>query len=160
MCDVRCTTAFQEAEYSKKCLQVWTDIVYPTYIIIIMFKKINLTIFSLFYFIAGINHFWHPANYIKIIPPYFPFKEFINYASGILEIACSILMLIPATRKLSMYLTIILLTAFIPAHIYLIQLNGCASADFCFPAWLAWVRLFPLQFILIWWAYKTGTAKY
>ena len=120
-----------------------------------MMKKINLAVFCIFYFAAGCNHFVHPANYLKIIPPYFPFKEFINYASGLLEIACSLLMRFSVTRKYSMYLTIALLIAFIPAHIYLIQLGGCVSKGFCFPPWVAWVRLFPLQFILIWWAYKT-----
>ncbi len=123
-----------------------------------MLKKINLAVFCLFYLGAGINHFWHPVNYLAIIPPYFPFKELINYTSGVLEITSALLMLLPATRRVAMYLTIFLLIAFIPAHIYMIQLNGCVSPAFCFPAWLAWVRLFPLQFVLIWWAYKTGTS--
>ncbi|MEO6219105.1 MAG: hypothetical protein ABIO81_01665 [Ginsengibacter sp.] len=121
-----------------------------------MLKRINLIIFSLFYLIAGINHFWHPLNYVAIIPPYFPFKEAINYASGILEIGCSLSMLFSSTRKTGVCLTIILLIAFIPAHIYLIQLKGCVSANFCYPEWVAWVRLFPLQFVLMWWAYNTG----
>lgn len=120
-----------------------------------MLKKINLAAFCIFYFVAGCNHFWHPVNYIKIIPPYFLFKEGINYASGILEIACSLLMLFSSTRKYGMYLIIFLLTAFIPAHIYLIQLHGCGSKNFCFPEWIAWIRLFPFQFLLMWWAYKT-----
>jgi uncharacterized membrane protein len=121
-----------------------------------LFKKINLAIFCLFYFAAGCNHFLHPANYLKLIPPYFPFKLFINYASGVLEIACSVLMLFSASGKISMYLTIALLIAFIPAHIYLIQMGGCVSKSLCFPAWVAWIRLFPLQFILIWWAFETN----
>ncbi len=120
-----------------------------------LFKKINLAVFCLFYFAAGCNHFLHPANYLKIIPLYFPFKLFINYASGTLEIICSVLMIFSAPRKFSMYLTIALLIAFIPAHIYLIQLGGCVSKSFCFPSWVAWIRLFPLQFILIWWAFET-----
>ena len=120
-----------------------------------MLKKINLTVFCLFYFGAGCNHFLHPLNYLEMIPPYFPFKEAVNYTSGILEISCSLLMMFSSTRKPAMYLAIILLVAFIPAHVYLIQLHGCISKDFCFSEWMAWVRLFPLQFILIWWAYKT-----
>jgi len=118
-------------------------------------KKINLSVFCFFYFTAGCNHFIHPENYLKIIPPFFSHKEAINYISGSLEVICAQLMLFHSTRKYGMYLTILLLVAFIPAHIYMIQLNGCVSRDFCFPEWIAWVRLFPLQFILIWWAYKT-----
>ncbi len=120
-----------------------------------MLKKINLAVFCIFYFAAGCNHFWHPVNYIKLIPPYFSLKEFINYASGSLEIAGSLLMVFSSTRKYGMYVIIFLLIAFIPAHIYLIQLRGCVSKDFCFPEWVAWVRLFPVQFVLMWWAYKT-----
>lgn len=125
-----------------------------------MLKKINLVIFCLFYFGAGINHFWHPLNYLSLIPPYFPFKEMINYLSGILEISVALLMLFTSMRKMGGYLTIFLLIAFIPAHIYMIQLHGCVSPGLCYPAWVAWIRLFPLQFLLIWWAYKTGAAKY
>ncbi len=120
-----------------------------------MLKKINLTIFSLFYLSAGTNHFWHPLNYIAIIPPYIPWKEEINYLSGMLEITSSFLILFTMTRKAGMYLTIILLIAFIPAHIYIIKLKGCISENFCYPAWVAWIRLFPFQFALMWWAYIT-----
>jgi len=120
-----------------------------------LLKKINLGIICLFYFGAGCNHFIHPVNYIKIIPPYFPYKEAINYISGSLEVIAAQLMLFASTRKYGMYLIIFLLVAFIPAHVYLIQLRGCVSKDFCFSEWMAWVRLFPLQFILMWWAYKT-----
>ncbi len=123
-----------------------------------MIKKINLAIFSSFYFIAGVNHFWHPESYLALIPPYFSCKPALNYISGMLEIACALLMLIASTRKVAMWLTIILLTAIIPAHIYLIKSHGCTSEKFCFPEWIAWIRLFPLQFILMWWAYKTGKA--
>ncbi len=124
--------------------------------VFIMLKQINIFLFCLFYFAASVNHFWHPDNYLKIIPPYFPFKEAINYGSGVLEMACSLLMIFPPLRKTAMYLTVFLLIAFIPAHIYLIQLKGCVSPGFCFPEWIAWIRLFPLQFLLIWWAYITA----
>lgn len=124
-----------------------------------MLKKINLFIFVLFYLLAGINHFVHPANYLAIIPPYFPLKEAINYLSGALEIICAALMVFPHLRRTSSWLTIALLIAFIPAHIFLIQLHGCPTPSFCFPEWVAWVRLFPLQFILMWWAYKTGNYR-
>ncbi len=124
-----------------------------------LFKKINLAIICLFYFIAGCNHFIHPANYIKIIPPYLPYKEAINYVSGSLEVIAAQLMLFVSTRKYGVWLIIFLLIAFIPAHVYLIQLHGCVSKGFCFPEWVAWVRLFPLQFLLIWWVYKTGKMQ-
>ncbi len=47
-----------------------------------------------------------------------------------------------------------MLIAFIPAHIYMIQMKGCMSEAMCIPEWAAWLRLFPLQFILMWWAWS------
>jgi uncharacterized membrane protein len=116
---------------------------------------IGLTLFCIFYVIAGINHFWHPGAYLDLIPPYMGHSAFYNFISGALEISGGLLMIIPATRKLSACLVILLLVAFIPAHIYLIQMKGCVSENLCVPGWVAWLRLFPCQFILMWWAWKT-----
>ena len=118
-------------------------------------KKISLVLICSLYIGAGINHFWHPESYVFLIPPYFPNRELINIISGIAEIIVGVLMIIPATRKLAAYFIIALLIAFIPAHIYWIQQKGCVSEYLCTPEWLAWVRLFPFQFLLMWWAWKT-----
>jgi uncharacterized membrane protein len=117
-----------------------------------MIKKISLIIMAVFYLVSGINHFLHPQNYYPLIPPYLPFHEFINMASGTGEIFFGSLLLFPFTRKAGVYGIIALLILFIPAHIYMIQKGGCMSIQLCVPAWVAWVRLFPLQFILIAWA--------
>ena len=115
---------------------------------------INRFVFCLFYIGAGVNHFWHPKGYIDLIPPYLPVHYLLNIISGILEISGSILMMIPYTRKLSVIIIISLLIAFIPVHIYMVQMNGCISSNFCIASWMAWARL-PLQVPLIWWAWKT-----
>jgi uncharacterized membrane protein len=47
-----------------------------------------------------------------------------------------------------------LLIAFIPTHIYMIQKGGCMSPEVCIPAWVAWLRLFPMQFVLMYWAWS------
>ena len=120
-----------------------------------MFKKISLIAVCTLYIGAGINHFWHPKSYVELIPPYFPDRVLLNYVSGILEMIAGLLMIIPPTRKIAAYLIIGLLIAFIPTHIYWIQMHGCVSIYLCTPAWLAWLRFFPFQFILIWWAWKT-----
>ena len=120
-----------------------------------LIKKGSLILLCALYIGAGINHFWHPKTYLAIIPPYFPNAKFINIASGILEIIAGILVISPYTRKLGTYLIIILLIVFIPAHIYLIQMKGCISQYLCTSELFAWVRLFPFQFLLMWWAWKT-----
>ncbi|MEO5888613.1 MAG: MauE/DoxX family redox-associated membrane protein [Ferruginibacter sp.] len=118
-----------------------------------LIKRISLLLMAVLYIGAGINHFIHPDNYLLIIPPYMPWHSFINIASGVMEIVFGALLLFSKTRSLAAYGIIILLILFIPAHIFMIQKDGCMSATMCIPAWAAWVRLFPLQFVLIWWAW-------
>ncbi len=119
-----------------------------------MGKKISLIIMTAFYMLAGINHFRNPAVYYTIIPPYLPNPVLINIVSGIAEILLGLLLIFPKTRKWGAYGTILLLIAFIPAHICMIQNGWCMSNGFCLPAWATWVRLFPLQFLLMWWAWS------
>ncbi|MEO6668815.1 MAG: MauE/DoxX family redox-associated membrane protein [Ferruginibacter sp.] len=116
-------------------------------------KKLSLGIMSVFYLAAGINHFYKPEGYYKIIPPFFTNPEFINICSGIAEISLAVLLLIPQTRKFACYGIICMLIAFIPAHIYMIKVGFCIK-DFCLPQWALWMRLVFLQPLLIFWAWK------
>ncbi len=118
-----------------------------------MIKNISLIIMIIFYLLAGINHFLHPEGYYALIPPYFPFHHFINKVSGLGEIIFGTMLIFASTRKKGAIGIIVLLILFIPAHIYMIQKGGCMSEQMCIPAWAAWVRLFPLQFILMAWAW-------
>ena len=122
-----------------------------------MAKKISLIIMILFYVVAGINHFREPGAYYRIIPSYLPNPVFINIMSGIIEIVLGILLIFPKTRKGAAYGIIILLILFIPAHFCMIQKGWCMSNGFCLPAWATWIRLFPLQFLLMWWAWVHRT---
>lgn len=117
-----------------------------------MIKNISLILMAVFYLAAGINHFLHPDSYYALIPPYFPFHQFINIASGAAEIIFGGLLIFSSSRKAGAYGIVVLLILFIPAHIYMIQKGGCMSVQMCVQPWVAWVRLFPLQFILIAWA--------
>ena len=119
-----------------------------------MKKRVSLIIMIVFYIVAGINHFRNHTAYYTIIPSYLPNPVLINIVSGIAEIALGILLIFPLTRKFAAYGVILLLIAFIPAHICMIQNGWCMSNGFCLPAWATWVRLFPLQFVLMWWAWS------
>lgn len=118
-----------------------------------MIKKISLVLMLLLYVAAGINHFVHPQMYLAIIPPYLPWPALINIVSGIAEILLGILLIPQSTRRFAAAGIILLLAAFIPAHVYMIQQNGCAGKGMCIPLWAAWLRLIPLQFILMYWAW-------
>jgi uncharacterized membrane protein len=118
-----------------------------------MIQQISLILMTAFYLVGGINHFLHPETYVALIPPYLPFHFFINLASGCAEIVFSALLIFPVTRKAGAYGIFVLLILFIPAPIYMIQKGGCRNQQICVPVWVAWVRLFPLQFILLRWAW-------
>lgn len=120
----------------------------------IMIKRISLVIMIVFYIGAGINHFWHPYGYYTLIPPYLPNPVLINIVSGIAEVGLGLLLIFRQTKKIAAYGIILMLIAFIPAHIYMIQKGGCMNEGLCFPLWVAWIRLFPLQFLLMWWAWS------
>lgn len=104
---------------------------------------------ALLYLAAGIMHFVYPRVYIKIIPPFFKFKEWINWISGAAEIILAIGLVLPATQSMAAWGIIALLIAVFPANVYHLQLGG---AGMKIPKWALWLRL-PLQGVLIAWAY-------
>ena len=107
-----------------------------------------------FYFFAGLNHFINPQFYLPLIPPYIPNPDLINVLSGIAEMVLALGVAIPAYRKKSSLLLILLLVVFIPAHIYFIQLGACVGElSLCVPIWVAWVRLLPFHPLLMYWAW-------
>ena len=104
---------------------------------------------ALLYIAAGINHFIHPGLYMKIMPPWLPWHSGLVFLSGVAEIICGLLLLIPATRRFGAYCTIALLIAVFPANIQM-MLDYQRAGDPLL--WIAVLRL-PLQLLLIWWAY-------
>lgn len=105
------------------------------------------------FILAGVNHFISPGAYLPLIPPYLPFPEILNIVSGVLEVLFGSGLMTKAYRKWSAYGIIFLMIAFIPAHIYHIQMDGCVSNKICIPLWAAWIRLVIFQPLLIIWAY-------
>ena len=118
------------------------------YVLIHMYSKIkpfSIIIMSLFYIIAGINHFINPVWYVRIVPPILPFKIVIVYITGILEIVLGALLFFPNTRFIAGWGLVIFLFAIYPANIYVALTNGKAMDT---TPIIAWGRL-PFQFALI-----------
>jgi uncharacterized membrane protein len=118
-----------------------------------MIKKISFILLIILFASAGVNHFIHQAFYYPMFPPYMPKPALLNILAGIVEVVAAVLLIFPSTRKYGAYLIIATLITFIPIHVYMIQMGGCMSKDICIPTWAAWIRLFPLQFILMYWAW-------
>lgn len=119
--------------------------------------QISLGLLIAFYLFAGFNHFRDPDFYYPLIPPYFNYIYEINVLSGLIEVLLALGLSFSKTRKLAVYGIILMLLAFIPAHIYFIEEGGCMSESLCVPAWIAWVRLIvvhPLLIAWVWWHRK------
>ena len=112
-------------------------------------KTFSIIIMTLFYIMAGTNHFINPDWYIRIVPPILPFKTAIVYLSGILEMILGTLLIFPKTRVIASWGLILLLLAVYPANIYVALTNGEAMDT---TPLIAWGRL-PFQFIFIGLAY-------
>lgn len=108
----------------------------------------------LFYFAVGVNHFVQPQFYLPLIPPYFPNPEFINYLSGAIEILLAIGVALPKFRKRAVILILLMLIAFIPSHVYFVQVGACmGEQSLCTPVWVGWVRLLLVHPLLMLWAW-------
>lgn len=117
-------------------------------------KPASLLLMAGFYAFAGYNHFRDPDFYYPLIPEYLhDFSYEINWLSGVIEIGLGIGILLKPTRKWAAFGIIAMLVAFIPSHIYFIQVGGCMHDGLCVPAWVAWARLILIHPLLILWAW-------
>ena len=112
-------------------------------------KIILKYLLCVFFVAAGLNHFINPAFYLKIMPPYLPWRLFLVYLSGFFEAALGVLLLVPALTRTAAWGLIALLIAVFPANIHM-ALNPQLFPDIS-PAAL-WLRL-PLQAVFIAWAF-------
>ena len=121
-----------------------------------MIRKLSLWIQAGFYILGGINHFINPEFYIDMIPPYFVYLDEINLLAGVAEILLGTGLLFRKTRKFAAYGIILMLLAFIPAHVYFIQIGGCIEGGLCAPEWVGWLRLLLIHPLLIIWAWSAS----
>ncbi|WP_379981245.1 hypothetical protein [Dokdonia ponticola] len=83
-----------------------------------------------------------------------PYPSFINYVSGGLEIVLAIGVAYPKTRLLAVKGILLLLIAFIPSHLYFIQVGSCVDTTFCVSPWVAWIRLLIIHPLFMLWAWS------
>ena len=112
---------------------------------------------GLFFLVAGVGHFTTPGFFRQIVPPFLPAPGLIVAVSGVAEILLGALVMVPATRTLAAWGIIALLVAVYPANIYQALYNPVLVDP---PAWMGqpsqtalWIRL-PMQFVLIYWAWR------
>lgn len=111
-----------------------------------------------FYVVAGLNHFINPSFYSALIPPYLPLHTVINYGSGAAEILLGLGLLSTVTRRPAAIGIIVMLIAFIPAHIHFIIQDSCLG-ELCVPTWVGWVRLLAIHPVLLLWAWSVSKVR-
>ena len=114
--------------------------------------KLILWIYAVFYIVAGINHFVSTEAYYAIMPKWLPAHSFLIFLSGAIEIILGIMLLFSKTRKLASISIILMLIAFLPAHIYMIQIAPFMLGKILVTPFITWTRL-PLQVLFICWAW-------
>ncbi len=112
-------------------------------------KNLSRYFLGLFFIAAGLNHFWHTAFYVAMMPPYLPWHLELVYVSGVAEAGLGALVLFRRWQVVAAWGLIALSVAVFPANLHM------ALHPELFPQFTAtglWLRL-PLQAVVIAWAY-------
>ncbi len=112
-------------------------------------KRVGLLGLSVFFIVAGVNHFVNPDFYVRIMPAYLPAHLELVYLSGLFEVLGGIGVLSPRHRSLAGWGLIALLLAVYPANIHM------ALHPELFPEMspVAIYARLPVQLVFIAWAY-------
>jgi uncharacterized membrane protein len=124
-----------------------------------MLKKISLIILIIGYVAAGVNHFIHPDGYIKIIPHYLPYPEVLNYIAGFCEVIFGVMLIFPVTRNLGIIFLILMLAAFLPVHITMLQQAPLKVGNLLLTPLIAWIRLLLQPVLMLWLAWHWQTKR-
>ncbi len=114
-------------------------------------------VLGVFVLLAGVMHFANPGFFNDIVPPWLPPSEsFWTYLSGVAEVIIGIMLLRPSTRRRGAIAAIWLFVCVYPANLYMTW--DWRDRDVSEQI-VSWVRL-PLQFVLIWWAWRIARSEY
>lgn len=110
-------------------------------------KNFLLWAFALILIVAGINHFIHPAMYIRLIPNFLPLVA-TNYFTALVEIGLGVGLIVKPAKRCAAIGTMLLMVFFLPFHIFDALREQPAIGSHT----IAWIRLV-LQFVMIYWAW-------
>ena len=82
-------------------------------------KRLALFGLSLFFLLAGANHFLNPDFYIDMMPPYLPAHVALVYVSGVFEILGGVAVMVPSIRASAGSGLVLLLVAIFPANLHM-----------------------------------------
>jgi uncharacterized membrane protein len=114
---------------------------------------VSRILMAVFYMYAGINHFINPDFYTPLVPDYFPEPLLLHQLAGVIEVVLGGLLLVNKYRSMAAWGILAMLIAFIPAHIYFLQIGCCIPDGLCTPMWVGWLRLLVIHPLLMGWAW-------
>jgi uncharacterized membrane protein len=106
--------------------------------------KLYLTL--LFGFFGVYGHLLHAPSVVELIPPFFPFRTFDSYASGVVEIAFAIL-LWTRWARITGLIIIVYLVLVLPFNVYGWTIASNVPSYVNSPGYL-WLRV-PMQAVFI-----------
>ena len=113
------------------------------------FKTLSRCLLGLFFMAAGLNHFWHTAFYVAMVPPYLPAPLVLVCLSGVAELLLGAGVLVRRWEAGAAWGLIALSVAVFPANVHM-ALHPELFTQFSLTG--LWLRL-PLQAVVIAWAY-------
>lgn len=105
----------------------------------------------LFLFTAS-GHFLQTGPMAQMLPPWVPQREWLVYATGVLEIAIAIALFSARTRTLAAWAAAAVLVGFFPANVYAAFEHAPMGGHAWGPVYLL-VRA-PLQLFILWWIWR------
>jgi uncharacterized membrane protein len=116
--------------------------------------NLSRRLLAAFFSIMGTLHFVIPRRFEAIVPEGIPAKEAVA-VSGVAEVVGGLMVLHPATRRLSRWWLLALLISIFPANVHMAvnpeQIRGLDLNQV--PRWLLWARL-PLQPLAMLWVWR------
>lgn len=104
--------------------------------------------------VTGMAHFIYTKGMAMMLPSFIPYKTFVVYLTGIIEIAAAVGLLVPTLFVTTAWLLILFLILILPANIYagvkhINYQKGTSDGD---GLKYLWFRV-PLQILFIMWVY-------
>lgn len=104
--------------------------------------------------LAGLAHFLRPEAFDSIVPPRLGNPRGWTYASGVAELGCASLLMLPATRRAGGAATAALMVAVYPANLYTVKKHWRSRRSRA----IALARL-PLQVPLVWMPWNIANGR-
>lgn len=101
---------------------------------------------------AGITHFVVPSFYEKIVPQWIGHEQAVARWSGVAELLCAGLLVVPRTKRFGAWLTFVLLIVVYPANV---QMAIDAGVPRDAESAAIWARL-PVQIPLWIWSFRVA----